>query len=191
MATAAALVRASRKASRQTQIELAAKARIDQGALSRIENGRDADFETINRVIRATGNHLAVVPSRTDIAVAAATAIAKQLAKGDNDRALRGLIQLNDALIAERGLRRALIVLLEPPTTGSRVWDASISALVEWRLNEEQVPLPDWVAAPQRSLGELEFLRVHPADPVPTPADVPKEFLVRNVLVWPETFASV
>ncbi len=191
MANAASLVRASRRASKQTQLALAAKAQVYQSAISRIENGRHADFETIDRLIRATGNHLAVAPTPTDIAVIAATSIAAQLARGDNDRALRALIQLNDALNDEHGLRRALIALLEPATTGHPVWDAAIASLVEWRLNAEHIPSPEWVTQPARSLSKPKFLRVHAADPVPPTSVVPSEFLVRNVLVWPETFASV
>jgi hypothetical protein len=82
-------------------------------------------------------------------------------------------------------------VVTQPLLTGSRLWDTAIAALVEWRLNQEKLPAPDWVLDNVYRLESPEFLRIHVADPVPPRSEVPREFLVRNLLLWPETFVSV
>ena len=101
------------------------------------------------------------------------------------------MIQLNDNLVAEKGLVRGVLAVTEPEPTGQKAWDAAIAALVAWRLNEEHVPLPEWVTTPGRTLGRTRVLRVDPADPVPTVEDVPAEFLDHGVLAWRDTFTSV
>ncbi|WP_166790737.1 hypothetical protein [Cryobacterium mannosilyticum] len=71
------------------------------------------------------------------------------------------------------------------------MWDAAIAALVAWRLNQEDIPLPEWVNNPDRALAEPVVLRVDPADPAPERGDVSNEFADRGVLAWADTFASV
>jgi len=116
---------------------------------------------------------------------------AARLRAADSDRALRVLLQLNDDLTAEHGLVRGILALAEPERTGDRVWDASIAALVAWRLSQERIPLPAWVDRPDRALVEPTIFRIDPADPAPECDDVPDEFAERGVLAWADTFASV
>ncbi len=80
---------------------------------------------------------------------------------------------------------------MAPERTGQKVWDAAIAALAAWRLNQEGVPLPDWISEPSRMLTRARVLQVDPADPVPALADVPDEFREHGVLAWGDTFASV
>ena len=84
-----------------------------------------------------------------------------------------------------------VLALAEPETTGDATWDAAIAALVEWRLTEEEIPVPEWVHAPERTLSTIQVLELDPADPTPTIDDVPKEFLKHGVLAWRDTFESV
>ncbi|WKK73443.1 hypothetical protein Q0F99_04990 [Rathayibacter oskolensis] len=104
---------------------------------------------------------------------------------------MRHLIQLNDDLLAEKGLVRGVLAVTAPESTGQKVWDAAIAALASWRLGQEGVPLPEWVAEPSRTLSRSRVLRIDPADPVPGADDVPEAFLQHGVLVWRDTFASV
>jgi hypothetical protein len=71
------------------------------------------------------------------------------------------------------------------------VWDAAIAALVAWRLNLEDIPLPEWVNNVDPTLRVPVVFRVDPADPAPECQDVPNEFAERGVLAWADTFASV
>ena len=104
---------------------------------------------------------------------------------------MRALLQLNDNLVAERGLVRGVLGLAEPESTKDPVWDAAIAGLVAWRLREEGLPAPDWVNAPSRHLSTPRTLGVDPADPAPPESEVPREFAERGVHVWRDTFASV
>lgn len=189
--TASTLVRAARKSRRLTQEQLAEISQIDQASVSRSERGRDADFSTVDRLLAAAGHRLYSAPTRRDDAATAAVEIRAQLSRGDKDRALRALLQLNDNLLAEHGLVRGVLGLAEPELTKDPVWDAAIAALVSWRLSEEGIPLPTWVNNPQRFLAASRVLEVDPADPVPPSSEVPAEFANHGVLVWRDTFASV
>lgn len=191
MANASTLVRAARKSRRLTQEQLATRSFIDQGSVSRSERGRDASFETIDRLLAGAGHRLYSAPTRRDDAATVATEIRRQLNAGDKDRALRALLQLNDNLVAEHGLVRGILGLAEPESTRDPVWDAAIAALVAWRLRDEGIPLPSWVDLPSRLLTSHRILEVDPADPVPPLSEVPAEFARRGVLAWRATFESV
>lgn len=184
-------VRAARKARGLTQRELAESARIDQPAVSRAETGRDVDFSTVDRLLAGAGHRLYSAPTRRDDAAAIAPVIRTRLREGDREGALRALIQLNDNLVAERGLVRGILGLARPDSTGDRAWDAALAALVTWRLNEDRLPAPDWVSHDDRRVGQPRTLEVDPADPTPPLSEVPREFAERGVLVWRDTFASV
>jgi hypothetical protein len=101
------------------------------------------------------------------------------------------LLQLNDNLLAERGLVRGILGLAEPASTQHQVWDAALAGLVAWRLREEGLPAPEWVSDPSRFLRTPATLEVDLADPTPPTSEVPDEFAERGVLVWRDTFASV
>lgn len=191
MARASTLVRAARLSSRLTQVQLAERARIDQATVSRSESGRDAEFTTVDRLLAGAGHRLYSAPTRRDDAATIAAEISERLRYGDRDRALRALVQLNDNLVAERGLVRGILGLAEPASTKDPVWDAALAAIVAWRLRDDGVPTPDWVDAPHRFLDKPRGLGVDVADPVPPGSEVPTEFAKRGVLVWRDTFTSV
>jgi transcriptional regulator with XRE-family HTH domain len=191
MAVASALVRAARKSRQLTQEQLADRARIDQATVSRSERGRDAEFATVDRLLAGAGHRLYSAPTRRDDAATIAAEIRKRLRVGDKDRALRALIQLNDNLVAERGLVRGVLGLAEPETTKDPVWDAALAGVVAWRLGEEKLPSPEWVDAQSRFVDQPRGLDVDPADPVPPDSEVPVELAKRGVLVWRDTFESV
>ncbi len=191
MTSSSTLVRAARRSRHLTQARLAELTGIDQASVSHHERGRDAAFSTVDRLLAGTGHRLYAAPTRRDDAASTAVAIRSHLRAQDPDRALRALLQLNDDLTAEHGLVRGVLALAEPEPTGNRLWDAAIAGLVAWRLNEERIPLPDWVGDPDRALPEPTVFRVDPADPAPEREDVPDEFAERGVLAWADTFASV
>ncbi len=191
MAHVSTLLRAARKSRQITQKQLAERAGVDQAAVSRCERGRDAEFRTVDRLLAVTGHRLYALPTRRDDAATVAADIRQLLEAGDNDRALRALIQLDDNLVAERGLVRGVLGLAEPETTRVAVWDAAIAAVVARRLHDEALPTPDWVDAPSRIVSIPRGLEVDVADPIPPDSEVPSEFFDRGVLVWRDTFVSV
>ena len=192
MAASAVFLRSARKRSRLSQSELAHRAGIDQAQVSRSENENESPkYESVDRLLSATGHRLYSLPTRRDDAATVAAEIRESLAKKDTQRALRHLIQLNDNLVAESGLVRGVLGLAEPESTGVKLWDAAIAAVVAWRLNEQDLPLPAWVSDPGRKLKRSRLLAVDLADPAPRRADIPDEFFERGVLAWRDTFASV
>lgn len=185
------LIRAARKSRRLTQQQLGRRAGIDQASVSRSERGRDSEFNTIDRLLAGAGHRLYSAPTRRDDAATVAAEIRESLRKGDKDRALRALIQINDNLIAEQGLTRAVLVIAEPELTKYPVWDAAIAGIVSWRLRDAGLPAPDWTETSARFLKQPTTLDVDPADPVPPLFEVPSELARRGVLAWRDTFESV
>jgi transcriptional regulator with XRE-family HTH domain len=191
MNRASTLVRATRKSKGLTQTDLAQLSKVHQSNISAIENGRDLSVTTLDTLLRATGHRLFAVSTVRGDAAHLGAGIRAELARGNRLSALRILIQLNDNLVAEHGIIRGVLGLLEPERTGHKVWDAALAGLVAWRLGQETIPLPSWVDKARFFLNRPQTLDVDSADPIPTAADVPQEFLTRGVLVWEDTFQSV
>lgn len=182
------LVKTARSTKGLSQIELADRTGFDQAVISRYERGSGVRFSNLEKILGYTGNSLYLAPTIGLSADQAAILIAKYIKATDTQSALRVLIQLNDDLQRERGITRGVLGLSEPATTGNKVWDAAIAALVAWRLNQEALPLPEWVDNPQRFLAKNHVLTFDPADPLPTESETPDEFLKRGVLVFEDTF---
>jgi transcriptional regulator with XRE-family HTH domain len=192
MTDSATLLRAARRNSGLTQEALASRVGVDQARVSRSESSQEnLRFDTVDKLLAGTGHRLYSLPTRRDDAASIASYIRESVEAKDSKRALRQLIQLNDNLIAETGLVRGLLGLAEPESTGKKLWDAAIAAVVAWRLNEQNLPLPDWVSASHRKLERTRPLSADPADPIPPRSEVPAEFVERGVLAWRDTFASV
>ena len=186
------LVRSARRARKLTQRDLSDTSGVPQNRVALIEGSRETPrFDTASRLLAACGHRLyAAATTRDDVATVAA-AIRDAVKRDDARLAFRYFIQMNDNLVAERGLLRGVLAVTEPESTGSKTWDSAIAALVAYRLNAQQVPLPSWVHAPERSLGRARVLQVDPADPAPPRDDVPTEFLEHGVLIWRDALESV
>lgn len=191
MSRASTLIRSARKSQSLTQADLAEQAHVHQGNISDIESGRDLSVSTLERLLRGTGHKLFALPIQRADVTEAASAIRKALKGSNTQGALRALIQLNDNLVSEHGLRRGVLGISEPEPTGNQVWDAALAGLVAWRLTEENIPLPTWVDKTRFFLPVPRSLRIDSADPVPDASDIPPEFARRGVLVWADTFESV
>ncbi len=185
------LLRSARLAGGLSQVELAERTGLDQAVISRLESGAGVRFSTLRKLLSTTGNSLYLAPTNGLSADQAAIEIRSHLKKSEIHSALRTLIQLNDDLLRETGIVRGVLGLSEPSSTGNKVWDAGLAALVAWRLNDESLPLPGWVNKPERFLAKNHILTFDPADPLPEASDTPTEFLARGVLVFEETFRSV
>jgi transcriptional regulator with XRE-family HTH domain len=191
MSRASTLIRSARKSQSLTQVRLGEQTQVHQSNISDIESGRDLSVSTLERLLRGTGHRLFALPIQGADVTEAASAIRVHLKGGNTQGALRVLIQLNDNLVSEHGLRRGVLGLCEPEPTGNQVWDAALAGLVAWRLTEENIPLPTWVDKSRFFLPLPRGLRIDSADPTPTASDIPPEFARRGVLVWADTFESV
>lgn len=117
-------------------------------------------------------------------------AISSALENEDNELAWNRFIQLSDNLVGCK-FHYLTQVTQDAPVTGSHEWDLALAALVEYRLNIRNSPLPIWV---KEKVGS-------PKKPwIPHPnkyeikidiAEVPQEFLLRGILVEESTLQSV
>lgn len=84
--------------------------------------------------------------------------VREALRQGDEDTALRALIEFVDHYRGAGDQARAALVEGEPPTTGSRAWDALIAGVAEWLSLEHELDAPAWVSSPSRFLDAWWFL---------------------------------
>ncbi|WP_309616044.1 helix-turn-helix transcriptional regulator [Salinibacterium sp.] len=189
--TARILIRSSRRASGLSQKVLGERSGVAASSLSLIESGeRIPTVATLERLLAATGRSLVSIPTRRADAAKIAEQIAASLGDGEPASALRHFIQLNDNLTAEHNEVRFALTIAEPSPTGTKHWDAAIAALVEYRLQEEGLPVPTWTCDPARTLRKSWTFS---AGRYVVPVDrtrVPKAFLDRKVLIDEDTLMS-
>ncbi len=172
-----------------SQREAGRRSAVSQPALADWESGRhDPVTENLVRVLGALGHRLVAVPTLRHSAAEAADAVWRHLRAGDERRAYRELIQLNDDLAAEHGAVRVVLAVSRPAPTGDARFDAFIAALVEHRLLEEGLPVPEWVHDPSRFLDETWVVDPH-APPIEH-AQTPTAFSRHGVVVHPDELAS-
>lgn len=187
---ASSLLRASRLASGLTQVGLAARAETSQPEVSSVESGRRIPtVDTLERLLRQTGHRMVAVPDVGNDADETAARIAR--AHDSADAALRAFLDYSDVLARADGTSRVLLSALEPRPTGSRAWDAALAGLVDYWLSKSRLPKPTWISRSGRTLGDTEAPGLSRYDLQPDPADVPHEFLRRNVLIARSTLESV
>lgn len=147
MNIAATLVRSARRSAGLTQHGVAARARIAQPNVSRAESGdRDVSSGTVERLLRASGFRLAILPGVGLDAISAADDVRSALTSSTEDHAYRIVIQLADDLEAVHGAERVAACVAPPATTGDLRFDAFIAGVVETRLDAEALPHPTWLA---------------------------------------------
>lgn len=186
------LLRNARRSRSLSQAELGARSGVAQSAVSSIENGtRTPTMETLERLLASTGHSLIAIPTRRSDAATAAVTIGDAIRSGDDARALRTFIQLNDDLAAEHDEIRYALSMAEPAATGVKHWDAAIAALASYRLSEEGLPIPRWVEDPKRKLGRSWTLDEGRYSVPVSRSEVPRAFLDHNVLIARETLTSV
>ena len=186
------LARSARAASGLTQIELAKRSGIAGSSLSLIEHGkREPTVMTLDTLLRATRHTVVIIPTVRSDAARISSEIATAVTNLDNEAAYRRFLQLADNLAAESGATRVGLTLTEPAPTTSEEWDAAIAALCEYRLNSERLPVPKWITVREGLLGKQWAPQI---SDYKIPADltkVPKEFLLRGILIEAETLESV
>jgi transcriptional regulator with XRE-family HTH domain len=190
--TASTLLRSSRIASGITQGDLAARARTSQPEISTIESGkRIPTVDTLERLLRQTGHRIIAIPGAGTDAAETAERIAAASAIRSGDSALRAFIDYSDSLARASGVDRVVLGIAEPRPTGSPAWDAALAALVDYWFSRAKLPKPEWIHSPSRTLPEPRSPQLSAYDLPPDLAQVPREFLKRNVLLERRTLESV
>lgn len=188
------MIRASRRQAGLTQRALAERAGTTQSAVAAYETGaKQPSTATLDRLVRAAG--LAIVwrlaPASSPV-VAAALAIERSLAAGDEPEALRHVAQLVVEVERRTPARRVAAALAtEPPTTTDRRWDALLAGVVEWLSHRAGATTPAWTAAPDRFLEEWWFLTPYRSLHASALVNTPGELANRGVFVHSDSLSSV
>ena len=181
---ASRIVRAARVRACATVTELSRRSAVPETVIDAIESGAvDPSYETINLLLSRSRHRLIVLPTVRSDAAEIGALVRALLLSGDESGAFRCLIQLSDNLVAERGLIRGALTLEAPEPTGSPVHDAALAGIVEYRLGQEGLPSPDWVAESWRRLAVPEVLPYGRYTMAVDPEDVPGPLLAHGVLV--------
>lgn len=170
---------------------LASQTKSSQTALSELERGaEDATSERIERLLRALGYQLAMLPTRLTTAADAAEAIRACVLEADESRALRNIWQLADDLNdADPALRVALCITPPAPTTSQR-FDALIAAVCEHLLVADNLPTPTWLDESWRTLKEPWDVDTVPALHERARARTPQAISRHGVYLDPRELAS-
>ena len=189
---ASTLLRSARLTRGISQGDLAARTKTSQPDISVIEAGRRTPtVDTLERLLRQTGHRIIAVPGVGPDATETAERISVALKPNSNDSALRAFLDYSDSLRRAKGVDRVVLTVPEPHPTGSRAWDAALAALADYWLSKSKLPKPEWINAPRRTLPEAESPQLGAYDLGPDRANVPAEFLRRNVLIERATLESV
>lgn len=186
------LLKNARLSSGLTQAQLAERSGLLVPNISAIESGRRTPrFDTAELLLRTAGYRLLPVEIGRSTAWEVAAFIHEELAMGSLAGAFRTWLQLNNDLLAVGPSGRFLLSLQPPARTGSSQWDAAIAALVEHRLRELALPVPEWVNEPWRSLPEEQTLLTSDRFNMPIDAkDAPEAFLKHKILFPLESLVS-
>lgn len=189
---AAHIVRAARRGRHLSQRQLAARVGRTQSEISRLERGhQDARHDLVDLLVRGTGQTLVLVPTRRSSAAQHADRIGELLSQGNERRAWREALQLADDLAAEHGAVRVALVVGPPPPTGDDRFDALVAGIVEYRLDEERLPHPDWLEVD----GPVLSSPWAPGRSAPATAaaldDAPESFRRRGIVLTADDLVSV
>lgn len=161
-------------------------------AISQIENGvRGVTFERIESLLERTSHRLVVLPTIAATASEFAEAIANFLKTKDVSGAFRTIISFSDSLRKQEPAVRVALVVPEPESTGSALYDAAIAAVVEHLFSPDGLPMPQWVRSADRYLSEPTHLAESVYSLVPELDEIPVAFAQRNVLFPSSALESV
>lgn len=193
MATASALLRQARSAAGVTTRDLARAAGSAQPRVTEIERGAsDPRVGTLDGLLRAAGHQLAVLPTQAPTASTVAQSIRSDLAErgpGADERAFRALLVLSDGLSTATDPIKVALAVTPPAPTGDARFDAAIAGIVEHHLERNDLPVPEWVREPARSLTDAWTPDPYADDDIAS--DTPAALRRHGVLLAAAELASV
>lgn len=186
------LLRTAREAARLSQRAFAAKAGVSQPAIAAVEGGaKGATVDRVANLLADLSFRIAPIPTTRPAAWEVACDIRARLADGDERTAFREVVQLSDDLVASPSDIRVALCVTPPASTGSKVYDALIAAVVEHQLDRTGLPLPSWLNEENRWTLDDPW----DAEPVPSlraqaRAATPPAFARRGVFVSRDELVS-
>jgi len=186
---AAPLVRSARRASGLSQRALAERALVSGSAVADVErSAHDPVSGSLERLLEAAGHRLCTLPTTSTPVAEWADFIYRELrsARRSHAVAFRALIGLSDELAAATTPLRVALCVAVPAPCGDQRYDAAIAGLVEHYLNQDRLPVPDWVYQQERILEEP-----WQASPYADRSEIPKALARHGVWLADADLASV
>ena len=191
MTQASTLLRAARASSGLSQAELVRRSGIDKSTVSLIESGqRNPSVDKLDHLLRSTGRRVGIYPTPRSGSAEAGDIIREWVTDGDEEGALRAFLRYSDNLAATTGVDRVVLTAVEPPPTGSAIWDAALAAVTEYWLERERLPKPTWVDGASRTLAEAKPLILNRWTSARAIRNVPGAFRKHRILVDESTLQS-
>ena len=189
----AELIQGPRQSAGLSQRGLAALADVPQPSIAELESGsqRDATVGLVQRLLASCGAQLISVPTTTPSVAAVASVLRGYVAANKRGLAFRQLLQLNDDLVSEPVGTRLALCLTAPGLTGDRGIDAFLAAVVEYRLGQSRLPIPEWTAQPERYCEPVWDVAGVPALAADVRRSTPQPFKQHGVLISKEDLTSV
>ncbi len=192
MDTSARLVRTARRSRDLIQRQLADVSHRTQPEIARLErSGQAVSANLVDLLVRAARCRLVALPTDRTPVAEHADAIAELLRHHDENRAFRQVIQLADDLAHEHGAERVALAVAPPPPTRDPRFDALIEGVTEFRLREENLPLPTWLIGTSTKLADTWFVDRYSIDDQNVVDATPEPLLRRNVVLDRSELMSV
>jgi transcriptional regulator with XRE-family HTH domain len=172
-----------RKACGLSQETLAEKCSTFQANISEIERDQTSpSVETAQLLFSKLGYRLIVVPIQGLTVQEWGSEIEDSLKKGNEKKAFRIFLQLNDDLTSrEPGTLQ--IIAATPPVISDPKYSALISGLIEWHFTNRQLPLPSWLVKRREILGSPWFVDQLSPNKARIRKSTPRAFAKRNVFL--------
>jgi transcriptional regulator with XRE-family HTH domain len=172
-----------------TQADLAARAGTSRTRLSAYEHAHtDPGLETLERITKAAGLELAVVPAGTHRVGEQVARITATLTAGDERYALRLVAELADWV--RTGTVSPAALDADPGSTGDQRWDAVIGGVAEMLARELAHAVPAWASAPSRFLNGWWFVTQLRSVRASVFVETPAALAARGVLLSASSLGS-
>lgn len=185
-------LRRARRARGFTVRKLAELGGTSAAAISQIETGaRGVTVERLQSLLIKTRHRLVTIPTLAPTPSEVSEDIKAALDQSTPQLAYRLFIGYSDVLRKLEPSLRVAITISRPETTGNRLYDACIAALVRHWLFFDSLPVPDWVSEEGFILSEPTHLGETSYESAPDEDEVPEAFLLHNVLFPAEALESI
>ena len=192
MTQASTLLRVARASSGLSQADLVRRSGVDKSTVSLIESGqRNPSVDKLDHLLRSTGKRVGIYPTSRSGSAEAGDIIREWATNSDDEGAFRAFLRYSDNLAATTGVDRVVLTAVEPPPTGSTIWDAALAAVTEYWLDRERLPKPNWVGGESRTLPQATPLILNRWTSARAIRNVPDAFRKHGTLVDESTLQSV
>ena len=186
------VLRAIRRSTGKTQVELATLLKSHQSNISDFENGEtDPGLSTVTNYLAKLGFRLIPIETPYPSVAEAALAFTDAIKNNDVEKAHVLFRELNENLKKSSATTLSALCSTKPSGGGDRKFDALIAALVEYRLREKKVPLPHWISETNLRLSRHWVYNEYARDDKKIKVQTPRPFLKKNIYLAESELQSI